>query len=661
VLRSVLLLLLALAPCAALLAWYLYAVRRAPEPAWRVVGCLLGGAAAFGAAAGLHLAVPALRDLSPAARAFGLVGPSEELLKLAVILLVGGWPWRYGRLVSGVVFAVAVATGFAAAENIVYVDRFDASAGAIRAMTAVPGHVLHSALIGVALGRWHAADRAESPLLLSGLALLGAIGLHGTYDLLLATPGPARFGVLVLLAAETAAVGWLFARARAEDLANDTRALASIGLLRDAPASSLRLLAERSVRRRLPAGRRLLRQGGPGDRLFLLLRGRLLVDRAVGDGREKLAELEAGAVVGELSLLTGDPRNADVEALRDSTVLRVGRPALLEAVHEAPELADDLVAAARPRVEDRFSLPDPEALRREARQAFEVDRAELRRGGLAHRLGVVPLLAALPAELLERLADDAVEVEQRPGATLVRQGRSSPGLCVLLEGEAEVRRNGRRVGVLVEGDVFGEGGLLTGWPATATVRALAPIRICALRWSDLQATVGLAPELGVALLDGFEERLHELRVLGAGVEPGRPAWTERLRGLLLQGGLLGRRRSADPLERALTEAFDELAWLPASTTRALATAVIQLDEPGVVPGSDGFFLGADQAFYLRDAELEEVLARSPDVLRFLARCRLASTASLVGRPLSPRTRTYMESIPKLLRMKLEDPADITQV
>ena len=191
-LRSVLLLLLALAPCAALLAWYLYAVRRAPEPAWRVVGCLLGGAAAFGAAAGLHLAVPALRDLSPAARAFGLVGPSEELLKLAVILLVGGWPWRYGRLVSGVVFAVAVATGFAAAENIVYVDRFDASAGAIRAMTAVPGHVLHSALIGVALGRWHAADRAESPLLLSGLALLGAIGLHGTYDLLLATPGPAR-------------------------------------------------------------------------------------------------------------------------------------------------------------------------------------------------------------------------------------------------------------------------------------------------------------------------------------------------------------------------------------------------------------------------------------------------------------------------------------
>ena len=97
-LRSALLLLLALAPCAALLGWYLHAVRRAPEPAWRVVACLAGGAAAFGVAAGLHLALPQLRSLSPAARAFGLVGPSEELLKLAVILLIGGRPWRYGRL-----------------------------------------------------------------------------------------------------------------------------------------------------------------------------------------------------------------------------------------------------------------------------------------------------------------------------------------------------------------------------------------------------------------------------------------------------------------------------------------------------------------------------------------------------------------------------------
>lgn len=647
-LGGALLLLLALAPCAALLAWYLYAVRRAPEPASRVTAALLAGAAAFGlAAAGQAALAPALADASETLRAFGLVATSEELLKLVAVLAVAGSPRRYERLVSGIVYAVAVAVGFAAIENITYVAQYGASAGAVRAMTAVPGHVLHSALVGVALGRWHAAERPATASLLVVAAAVGAIALHGTYDLLLGVGGPARYGVLALLSGETVAVAWLFARARSEDLARDVVALTSIDLLASAPASSLRLLAERSVHRRVPALRRLVREGGPGERMFLLISGRLLVERDIEDGREAIAELVDGAVVGELSLLTGEPRNADVETVEPSRVLSVPREALLEAIEEAPELADALIAAARPRVDDEASLPTPDALRAEARELVDAGRARLRRGGLAHRLARVPLLKELPAELLERLADDAVEVQLRPGARIQRQGRASPGLCVLLDGDAERLRDGVPAGVLLDGDFFGEGGLLTGWPASTTVRALSPVRLAALRWPEVAEAVGRAPELGVALLDSFERRLHALRRAGSGVQPGRPDWRERLAIRWLGGRDRG--GAPDAAERALLGTFEELRWLPPSAARALAAAVEQLAIPGTLPARDGFWLGAEQRFFLADDKLEEALARSPDVLRFLARCRLTSTASLVGRELSPRTQGFMDARPMLKR------------
>lgn len=636
-----LLLLVALAPCAALLAWYLHAVRRAPEPASRVVGSVLAGVAMFGLAAVLQRwLTPALADAPDAVRAFGLVATSEELLKLGATLAVAGWPGRWERLVSGVVYAVAVAVGFAAAENIAYVSQYGASTGAIRAMTAVPGHVLHSALIGVALGRWSALGPAAAKATVA--AAVAAITAHGAYDLLLTLGGPARFGVLAVLTVETVAVGWLFTRARAEDLARDVEALTRVPLLAGAPASSLRLLAERSVRRRLPSDRFVVREGGPGGRLFLLLEGRLLVERDIEDGREALAELLDGAVVGELSVLTGEPRNADVTTVEPSLLLSVPRVALLEAIEEAPELAEGLLRAARPRADDPAKLPTVDALRADARRAFDAGRMRLERDGLAHRLARVPLLSRLPGELLERLADDAVVVQQRSGSRIVKQGAGSPGLCLLLDGDAQVIRDGEVVDTLVEGDFFGEDGLLTGWSATTTVRATTPVRLCALRWQEVGPAVGRAPELGVALLDAFEERLHALRRAGLGVEPGEPTPWQRAARRLAGGG-----RSLDDAESALLEAFAELRTLPPSAVRALAGATEELALPGTLPATGGFWLGAEQRFFLSDEHLEETLARSPEVLRFLARCRLTSTASLVGRELSPRTKGFLEARPRL--------------
>ena len=67
----------------------------------------------------------------------------------------------------------------------------------------------------------------------------------------------------------------------------------------------------------------IIRQGDPGDSLYLVLSGRLNVVSSDASGREiVLTVLEPGRTVGEISLLTGERRTATVVAVEDSQLLR---------------------------------------------------------------------------------------------------------------------------------------------------------------------------------------------------------------------------------------------------------------------------------------------------------------------------------------------------
>jgi hypothetical protein len=76
----------------------------------------------------------------------------------------------------------------------------------------------------------------------------------------------------------------------------------------------------RFTRRRLDAGETLVVQGEPGDEMFLLLDGSLDVEI---DGRI-VAQVGAGAVVGELALLGDGRRQATLRAARPSRVAVLG-------------------------------------------------------------------------------------------------------------------------------------------------------------------------------------------------------------------------------------------------------------------------------------------------------------------------------------------------
>jgi NTE family protein len=71
------------------------------------------------------------------------------------------------------------------------------------------------------------------------------------------------------------------------------------------------------------AGDVVLRQGDAGNSLYLVRSGRLRVLVEQEDGPRVVRDLGAGAAIGELALLTGSPRSATVEAVRDSELLEL--------------------------------------------------------------------------------------------------------------------------------------------------------------------------------------------------------------------------------------------------------------------------------------------------------------------------------------------------
>ena len=107
-----------------------------------------------------------------------------------------------------------------------------------------------------------------------------------------------------------------------------SRSLAT--LFGDIDPAALALLREQLQWVEVAGGQTLMRQGEPGDAMYLVISGRLRAWAPGDDGAPRLLrEMARGQVIGELSLITDAPRSATVVALRDSVLVRLGKPAFL--------------------------------------------------------------------------------------------------------------------------------------------------------------------------------------------------------------------------------------------------------------------------------------------------------------------------------------------
>lgn len=126
------------------------------------------------------------------------------------------------------------------------------------------------------------------------------------------------------------------------------RAMARLGaldLFDELRPDTLRELAASAHREQFDAGEVLMREGDAGSSLFVVESGHVRVTKGAGADAVELARLGPGDVLGEMSLLTGEPRSATVTADEGAEVLVLSKAAVAPVLVADPTVAEYLSRA----------------------------------------------------------------------------------------------------------------------------------------------------------------------------------------------------------------------------------------------------------------------------------------------------------------------------
>src|ERR1700722_12063542 len=122
----------------------------------------------------------------------------------------------------------------------------------------------------------------------------------------------------------------------------DLQLLASQPLFSSLDKVQMDRLALGSRRIRFGKGERIICQGDAGNSMFVLATGAAEVQVAREGRSQTVGNLVAGDCFGEISLLTGEPRSATIQATLDCEVLEIEQETIGILLREDPELAESL-------------------------------------------------------------------------------------------------------------------------------------------------------------------------------------------------------------------------------------------------------------------------------------------------------------------------------
>ncbi|MGV8040858.1 MAG: ABC transporter transmembrane domain-containing protein [Thermoanaerobaculaceae bacterium] len=121
--------------------------------------------------------------------------------------------------------------------------------------------------------------------------------------------------------------------------------LASVPLFARVPEQVRSAIAVRLGTETVAAGRTVVRQGEPGDRLYIIARGKVEVLAGAGSEARRLAVLSDGDFFGELALLEKGPRAATVRTLQPTVFSTLTAGDLEELLRTQPSLREAVEAA----------------------------------------------------------------------------------------------------------------------------------------------------------------------------------------------------------------------------------------------------------------------------------------------------------------------------
>jgi CRP-like cAMP-binding protein len=118
----------------------------------------------------------------------------------------------------------------------------------------------------------------------------------------------------------------------------------------------------------------------------------------------------------------------------------------------------------------------------------------------------IPLFASLSDRERKQVAQWADEIDVAEGEHLVNLGAFAHEFFAILEGEAEVTREGQHIADLGPGDFFGEIALETDERRTATVTASTPMKLVVMFGRDFRQMEASMPHVADQIKAAIEER-----------------------------------------------------------------------------------------------------------------------------------------------------------
>ena len=132
---------------------------------------------------------------------------------------------------------------------------------------------------------------------------------------------------------------------------NKDALIQTVPLFSDLSEISLKVITDKMVARSYDKEKMILIEESAGETFFLICKGTVKITRMSDDGREViLAILGEGDFFGEMALLDGEGRSANVVALEDAEVLTLQRSDFLDILERFPKIAIHLLKELTTRI-----------------------------------------------------------------------------------------------------------------------------------------------------------------------------------------------------------------------------------------------------------------------------------------------------------------------
>lgn len=134
---------------------------------------------------------------------------------------------------------------------------------------------------------------------------------------------------------------------------------------------------------------------------------------------------------------------------------------------------------------------------------------QLRKDAKIELIKKIPLFRHCTRKELAEIAAIADELDLKEGAMLTREGRRGREFFVIVDGEANVLKDGEWLNSVRRGEFLGEISLVTGQPRTASVQAASPMVVLVITHQNFSGLLKHSPDIQRKVMLSMAERLEE--------------------------------------------------------------------------------------------------------------------------------------------------------